>query len=125
MKKIMLVLGMAFAGYMGYALVEMTDRFLSLQTAVDALIVIAGIVCFWGLWRSRRWALWLSLALALAAFVWGCYLVNFVWTFWLFNAPTLTEQILNVLHPRVSVFVVFPAAWLIYFSRPKVRALFA
>ncbi len=30
MKKTMLILGMAFAGYMGYALVEMTDRFVSL-----------------------------------------------------------------------------------------------
>ena len=114
---------MAFAGYLSYALVEMTDRLLSLQAVLDAGILIAMGVCFTGLWRSRRWGLWLSWGLALAAFVWGCYLLYFVWTFWLFAAPTLTERILNVLHPRVSVFVIFPGVWLLYFTRPKARAL--
>ncbi len=124
MKKIMLISGMMFAGYLSYALVEMTDRLFSLQTALDAGILIAMVACFTGLWRSRRWALWLSWGLALAAFAWGCYLIYFVWTFWLFAAPTLTERIVNVLHPRVSVFVIFPVIWLIYFTRPKRRSLF-
>jgi len=124
MKKIMFVLGMAFAGYISYALVDMTDRLVSFQTALDAAIFIAIIACFAGLWKSKRWALWLSWGLAAAALVWGCYLSHFVWTFWLFSAPTLTERITNVLHPRVSVFVIFPAVWLIYFTRSKVRALF-
>lgn len=116
---------MAFAGYVGYALVDMTDRLLSCQALLDVVVFIAVIVCFSGLWRSKRWALWLSGVLAVAALAWGCYLIHFVWTFWLFAAPTLKERIADVLDPRVSVFVVFPVVWLFYFSRPKVRALFA
>jgi hypothetical protein len=123
-KKIMFILGMAFAGYIGSALVEMTDRFLSLQTVLDAAIFIAVFICFAGLWRSRRWALWLSWGLAAAALALGGYLVHFSWTFWIFETPTLMERILSVLHPRVSVLVIFPVAWLIYFTRPKIRALF-
>ena len=80
MKKTMFVLGMAFAAYMGYALVEMTDRLVSLETVFDAGIFIAVVTCFIGLWRSKRWALWLSWGLAVAALVWGCYLAHFVWT---------------------------------------------
>lgn len=124
-KKTMFVLGMAYSAYIGYALVDMTDRFASFQTMIDAVVFVAMIVCFIGLWRSKRWGLWLSWALAAAAFAWGCYLVHFVWTFWIFEEPTFKEQVLNVLHPRVSVFVFFPAVWLVYFTRPKVRALFA
>ena len=124
MKKTMLILGMMFAGYLSYALIEMTDKFISLQTVFDVGIFVAIITCFVGLWKSKRWALWLGWALAGAALVWGGYLIHFVWTFWIFAAPTLTERILNVLHPRVSVFVLFPLTWLIYFTRPKVRALF-
>ncbi len=120
----MLILGMAFAGYMGYAMVDMTDKLVSLQTILDILIFIAMISCFVGLWKSKRWALWLSWGLAVAAFVWGCYLIHFVWTFWLFSSPTLAERIVQVLHLRVSVFVIFPAAWLIYFTRAKIRAIF-
>jgi len=120
----MLILGMAFSGYLGYALVDMTDNLASFQTVLDAVIFIAIIACFVGLWRSRRWALWLSWGLAAAALVWGCYLSHFVWTFWLFESPTLMERITNVLNPRVSVFVIFPAAWLIYFTRSKIRELF-
>ena len=125
MKKTMLIFGMLFAGYIGYALVDMTDRLVSLRTGLNAGIFIAVVVCFVGLWKSKRWALWFSWGLALAALVWGCYLIHFVWTFWLFASPTLSERIANVLHPRVSVFVIFPVAWLIYFTRSKVRALFA
>ena len=115
---------MVFTGYISYALVEMTDRLVSLETVFDAGIFIAVVTCFIGLWRSKRWALWLSWVLAVAALVWGCYLAHFVWTFWLFTSPTLMERIANVLHPRVSIFVIFPMAWLIYFTRPKIRALF-
>lgn len=115
---------MVFSGYLGYALVDMTDKLVSLQTVLDAVIFIAIIACFVGLWKSRRWALGLSWGLAAAALVWGCYLIHFVWMFWLFESPTLMERIANVLHPRVSVFVIFPAAWLIYFTRSKIRELF-
>ena len=125
MKKAMFILGMAFSGYIGYALVDMTDRLISLQAVLDAGIFIAMVACFAGLWRSKRWALWLSWGLALVALVWGCYLIHFVWTFWIFSSPTLMERIGNVLHPRVSVFVIFPVVWLIYFTRPKTRALFS
>ena len=124
MKKVMFVLGMLFTGYIGYAMADMTDRFLSLQTALDIGVFGAASACFIGLWKSQRWALWLSWLLALAALVWGCYLVHFVWTFWIFTAPTLAERIVSVLHPRVSVFVIFPAVWLVYFTRPKIRTLF-
>ncbi|MFH0985565.1 MAG: hypothetical protein V1882_08520 [Candidatus Omnitrophota bacterium] len=125
MKKVMFILGMAFAGYLCYALIEMTEKFFSFQTALDIVIFTSVIGCFIGLWKSKRWALWLSWVLAAAAFIWGCYLIHFVWTFWIFAAPTLMERIGNVLNPRVSVFVVFPAVWLFYFTRAKVRALFA
>ena len=124
MKKAMLILGMFFTCYIGYAMADMTQGLLTLQATIDVAILGAAIACFIGLWRSERWALWLSYGLAVAAFAWGCYLLHFVWTFWLFAAPTLMERITNVLHPRVSVFVIFPAAWLIYFIQPKVRALF-
>ena len=99
MKKIMLVLGIVFAGYISYALVEMTDRLVSLQTVLDTGLFIAMVTCFIGLWRFKRWALRLSWVLAAAALVWGCYLVYFVWTFRLFAAPTLMERIVNVLRP--------------------------
>ena len=124
MRQIMLILGMLFACYIGYALVDMTSRFFSFQTVLDAWIFTSIIACFLGLWRLKRWALWLSWGLALAAFAWGCYLIHFVWTFWLFSSPTLMERIGNVLNPRVSVFVIFPILWLIYFTQPKTKAFF-
>jgi len=125
MKKIMYILGIMFSGYLGYALVESTSQLVSLEGGIAAGVFTAMIGCFVGLWKARRWALWLSWALAVAALAWGGYLIHFVWTFWIFAAPTLKEQIVNVLNPRVSVFVIFPAVWLVYFTRPKVRALFA
>lgn len=122
--KVLIGLGMIFAVYTGLVLIEMTDEALSWQGFFDAGIFLATAFCFWGLWRSRAWALGLSYVLALAALAWGGFLVHFVLTFWIFDEPTVWESLVNVLHPRVSVFVLFPLIWLFYFSRAPVRAVF-
>ena len=44
MRKIMLILGMIFAGYMSYAMIEMTDKLVSLQTVLDVVILVAMVV---------------------------------------------------------------------------------
>lgn len=123
--KIFLGLGVAFALYMGYAMIEMTDGFWSWRSLFNAAVFIAAAVSFWGLWLAKRWGLWLSLALALGALVWGAFLLHFVWTFWIFDEPTFGEKLVSVLHPRVSIFVVFPVLWLLYFLRSRARAFFA
>ena len=122
--KVIMTLGMVFAAYAGYALVSMTDRLVSWGSLLDVVIFIAMILCFWGLCTLKRWAPLLSLVLALAALGWSFQLVRFVWTFWIFQEPTLLDRVANELHPRVSVFFLFPAFWLFYFTRPKIRAFF-
>ncbi|MBI4115490.1 MAG: hypothetical protein HY447_02835 [Candidatus Omnitrophica bacterium] len=119
--KILIFLGVLYSAYVCYALVNINEKLLSWWTLLDAAIFIALVTCVWGFWKSRPWAIPLSLVLALAGFGFGCYLAYFVWTFWLFEEPTLLDRIKNVLHPRVSVFLVFPVIWMIYFTRRALR----
>ena len=122
--KTFVLLGAAFGGYVVYALVAITDRLLSWWTPLHAAISIALVICVWGLWKAKRWAWRLSLFLALAAFGFGCYVAHFVWTFWIFEKPTLLDRLLDELHPRVSVFWIFPVVWILYFTRRRVREQF-
>jgi len=109
-----ILLGLAFGVYVCYALVMMNDQIRSAWTLLHAAIFSALILCAVGLWKSKAWALRLSLILALAALGFGFYLAHFVWTFWIFEKPTTLERIRSILHPRVSIFLVFPVIWVLY-----------
>lgn len=82
------------------------------------------LTSFWGIVRKKYWAILLSYAFLSVAFALGIYLVHFVWTFWIFEEPTILERILSVLHPRISVFILLPALWLAFFNRKENKALF-
>lgn len=91
---------------------------------IGAIVFAASVLCAWGMWRMRRWALKLSWFIALAVFVCGCYGVYFMWTFWMSGEPTLWDRIKSVLHPLVVMHFVLPVFWLIYFTRPNVKGQF-
>lgn len=79
----------------------------------------------WGLWRLRRWALWLSWAIATGMLVLGGFGARFGWTFQPFQEPTLWSRAIDVLlNPTVMPFLACPMIWLAYFTRPGVRAQF-
>ena len=85
----------------------------------------AGVaLCAWGLGRRRRWALWLSRALAAAAFGLGGLAASFHWDFWLWMSPTLRERIQAVLKLDVVFLLAVPLLWLLWSARPDVRRRF-
>ena len=122
--KIIFLLGTAFSVYMFYALVSIHDQFLSWWNVLNLILLIVTFLCAWGLWKRKHWALFLSLFLAVAAFGFGCYIIHFVWTFWIFEKPTFFDRLLSTLHPRVCVFILFPVLWALFFSRKSVRKQF-
>lgn len=84
----------------------------------------ASLASFYGLWRLRKWALVLSRCVAIAAFGVGCYLVNFAWTFWIFQTPTFMDRILAVLRPQISPFIILPAVWWMVSFTPHMKEQF-
>ena len=120
--RVMVAFGTVLGAYLGYLMTFESG---------EAPWVIAGVVAFiavgsaaWGMWRFRRWGLWLGWAVALAALGLGCFGAWFSWDFWLTREPTLWDRLAAVSHPRVSLMVLYPSFWLIYFTRPQVRAQF-
>ncbi|OGX39122.1 MAG: hypothetical protein A3C53_06280 [Omnitrophica WOR_2 bacterium RIFCSPHIGHO2_02_FULL_68_15] len=88
---------------------------------LGALAALVGIgTGIRGLWRFRRWALYLSWMLAAAALAVGCYWAHFAWTFWLFTEPTPWDRVRAVLNPLILLWLGGPAAWLWYFTRRRV-----
>ena len=85
---------------------------------------LAAAVSFFGLWHYKRWALVLSRIVALAGSGFGGYLAHFVWTFWLFQTPSLQDRILAVLRPQVCLFLIVPILWLAVSFMPAVKTKF-
>lgn len=83
-----------------------------------AFVVVA--LDAWGLWRLRRWALWLSWALSIASFSTGCLASSFQVQYR--RPPTIWEW-LGVWLP-VWFLLLYPLIWVGYTVRPKVRLLF-
>ncbi len=113
------VAALLFGIYAFYCFWMIVDEKTPLWGILYGIGLSAYIVCLWGIGRRKAWAVPLSYALMLGAFGFGCYLVHFVWTFWIFQKPTLTENILNTLHPRISAFIIFPVVWIVYFMRRR------
>ena len=122
--KIIYLLGAAFSIYMFYALFAIHDQLLTWWNLLNIFLLILTLICAWGLWKKKSWALVLSFLLALGALGLGGYLVHFVWTFWIFEKPSLLDRVLSTLHPRVSVFVLFPILWFLFFNRKSVKGKF-
>ena len=106
-----------FGIYVFYCIWMMADEKPILWEILYAFGATVSLVSLWGVMKSKGWAVFLSCALMLAALAFGINLVHFVWTFWIFKEPTFVDRILSALHPRVSVFIIFPVVWLAYFSR--------
>ena len=113
-----------FGCYVFYCLWMMHDEKNLLWMLIYTIEWIASIICILGLRRLNYYSLILSYLLMLGALGIGIYLVHFVWTFWIFEQPTVFRRIINALNPRVSVFIIFPVFWFIFFSRPHNRDLF-
>jgi len=84
----------------------------------SAFVVVA--LDAWGLWRLRRWALWLSWVLSAVAFIAGCMASQVRIQYR--HAPTLWEW-LDMWLP-IGFLLLYPLIWVGYTVRPKVRALF-
>ena len=113
-----------FGIYLLYCLWMMANEKPILWSIVFGLETLVFAACLWGLKHLKYWALFLSRVLMLAALGLGIYLVRFVWTFWIFEQPTVMDRIMNALNPRVSIFVIFPVFWFVFFSRPRNNSLF-
>ncbi len=75
------------------------------------VMLVAAVI---GMWKEHGWAVWTGRTLAAMALVFGVYLAHFVWTFWIFQEPTLRDRVLAVLQPRVSFYILFPVLWLLF-----------
>lgn len=93
--------------------------------AMGGGMALAGVaLCAWGMWRRRRWALWLSRALAVAAFGLGCLASYFSWDFFLWTRPTLQQRMQAVLRPDVFLLLAVPLLWLLWSFRSDIRSQF-
>ena len=92
--------------------------------ALTGLFLIGTLVSVYGMWRYQRWALMLSRVLAGVAFLFGCYVAQFAWTFWLFQEPTLQDRMLAVLRPQVSLFLIVPVLWVVFSLFQGIKAKF-
>lgn len=122
--KIIISSGIIFAAYVCYALVQMNDHALPGWNFAYGVLFSVCLLCGWGLWYGKVWALRLSYVLALAGFGLGIYFVHFAWTFWIFKQPSLADRILAVLNLRIFIFTLIPVVWGVFFTRANVRSYF-
>jgi surface polysaccharide O-acyltransferase-like enzyme len=122
--KSLVVLGVIFASYVCYVLVQTNDHALPAWNFFYGVLWSICLLCGWGLWNSKAWALKLSYLLALAGLGLGLYFVHFAWTFWIFKRPSFMDRVLAVLNLRIFVFTLIPVAWGVFFTRSNIRAYF-
>ena len=126
-KKFRIMIGLsgilAFWGFGGILWYQVEDRAVP-EILLTAPCLAAAVISFFGLWHLKRWALVLSRFVAVAAMGFGGYLVHFAWTFWIFQTPTLTDRILAVLRPQVSLLLIMPLLWLVLSFLPVVKKFF-
>lgn len=123
--RVLIILGAILSVWLSVQVILETGgglRWIIQMSGWAALIGVA--FCSWGMWRLRRWALWLSWVLALWALGFGCFGVWFAWSFWFFQEPTLVDRVKAVLHPQITLRLLCPILWLLYFTRAKIRAQF-
>ncbi len=89
-----------------------------------AVYVAFLIVALTRLWKGKKDALLLSRFLACIMFGFGCWAAHFAWTFWIFQEPTLTDRILAVVNPQISIYLVGPVIWLLLSYLPGIREQF-
>ena len=114
-----------FGVYVFYVLFMLIEGEFSWWTVLDTAALIVYVVCLVGLWKQKRWARYLSLYLMAGVLGLGCYLTHFVWTFWIFEEPTLWDRIRHVIHPRISSLVIFPLVWIGFFLNPRNKQQFS
>lgn len=120
---VLIILGAILGVWLSVRMILETSG--DLHWVIPSCVALIGVLlCAWGLLCLRRWALWLSWALALGVLGLGCFGVWFAWSFWLSEEPTLVDRVKAVLNPQVSLTVLCPILWLIYFTRAKIRAQF-
>ena len=85
----------------------------------------------WGMWRFRRWALWMTQGVAVVTLLQGLALfgrydksIGPGWeSFWLRVGPDAHYMSARTAWTMI-VFALFAAMWACYFARPSVRAWF-
>lgn len=100
------------------------DEGLSPWTLSFLAFFLISLAALKGVWQFKRWAWLLSLVLGFSALGFGLYAAHFAWHFWIFQEPTLADRFFALLRPQVLLFLVIPAAWIIYFLKPENRHLF-
>ena len=113
-----------FGVYVFYVLFMLIEGERSWWTVFDIVALVAYIVCLVGLWKQKRWARYLSFYLMAGVLGLGLYLTHFVWTFWIFEKPTLWDRIHHVVHPRISSLLIFPVIWISFFLKSDHKQLF-
>ena len=96
-----------------------------LWNAVGFVLAFGMIFSALGMWRFKKWALQLSFSVIFFFLFLGCWLEYLVWDMRvLFPDTTLGGVLLELLNPRISMFVIIPIIWFSYFLRPSVRKEF-
>ena len=117
--KPILAAGALYGLYVFYILTMLFDgkALYPVIAGVDSVLFLLYVYSLWGIKTEKRGLRWVCYALMATGFGLGVYLIHFSWTFWIFHEPTLKERVLNILHPRVSVLVIFPVVWALYFRK--------
>jgi len=115
-----IVLGAVFGAYGAACLIAASGANGTSKLAGGFTLIAVGCTV-WGMWRLQRWALQMSLVLALLALLLGCFLAWYMGNFGPFPSATPLDHSMFVAYP---LFLIFPIVWLIYFSRPGVKTRF-
>ncbi|MBN1689030.1 MAG: hypothetical protein JW893_08025 [Candidatus Omnitrophica bacterium] len=122
--RIMLVIGalMGLWGGVWLMLDAVDEPIWNVIGGINALLMLVAVM---GMWRLKQWALWTSLPVVLFFLGLGLWIEYIVWDMrFLFEDTTALGVFLEMLDPQVSLLVVIPLVWLIYFFRPAMRQRF-
>jgi len=90
---------------------------------------VGGVTCvligltLWGIWRLRRWALWLSVVEACGLFVMGYLMLGIARFYWR-SYSSLAERIKFLHLPEIILYMAFPVGWAVYVLRAGIRVQF-
>jgi len=116
--------GCTLAGLLGVTILWNGDPGFSWWNVFFTGLGALAAISLYGMIRFRYWGLVLGNLLALAVFGFSLYAVHFAWTFWLFKEPAISDRILAIVHPRISMLYAGPLIWFLYFRRESVRCQF-
>lgn len=102
------------AGMIAWLLVDSFKQQATIWILVHSLATLIFLSSIPGVWFSRRLSVNMSLVVAAYFFGLGIYLAYLGWNLWIFQTPTLFDQICAAFPMHVILLITIPILWIIF-----------